>query len=77
MTDTATLQLWLSEATLARHRLVTGAAVASVKYEGKGEVAYTKADLDKLDAYISSLTSQLSADQGTPQTQLRPILLGF
>lgn len=77
MTDTATLQTWLAEAEVARHKLVTGAAVASVSYEGKGQVTYSKADLDKLDAYIASLRSQLSAADGTPTTRRRPIHLTF
>lgn len=77
MATTEQLQTWLTEAETARHKLMIGAAEASVQYEGKGQVTYTKADVSLLDAYIASLRSQLSAATASPQDRRRPLHLTF
>lgn len=77
MADIVTLQSWLSEAEIARHKLATGKQAVTIEYEGGGSVTYTKADLDKLEAYIASLRSQLSSSTSSPAAQRRPVHLGF
>ena len=64
MDDLATLQQWLLEAKLARHKLMTGSKEASVSYEGKS-VSFTQADSYRLDAYIADLQRQIDALMGT------------
>lgn len=77
MTDLATLQARLAEAETAQHKLLTGTQVASVNYEGQGQVTYSKADLPALASYIASLRSQIAAASGQQGPQLRPIGLTF
>ena len=63
MTDVLTLELWLAEARLARHKLLTGSKAVSMTYEGKA-VTYTTANAARLDAYITDLTRQIAAVSG-------------
>lgn len=76
MPDLSQLQTWLTEAEAARHQLLIGKSVATVNYEGKGQVSYSKTDFDKLDAYISSLRSQIAALTDS-SGRARPIQLTF
>jgi hypothetical protein len=64
MADLSTLQGWLMEAELAQHKLRTGAQEMQIEH-GDMRVAYTKADGDKLQAYIDRLRSQIVAAGGT------------
>lgn len=70
-----TLQLWLGEAMLARHALLTGKRTVSVSYDGKS-VSYGSADLGRLDAYITSLQAQI-ADATGQRLRRGPMLIGF
>lgn len=76
MTDTTTLQTWLSQAETARHKLATGSKAEMVRH-GDTETRFTAANLGDLETYIANLRSQLSASDGTPTTQRRPIYLSF
>lgn len=64
MADTAQMQIWLAEAEAARQRLAIGDQTESVQ-QGDMRVQYTRADVDKLDAYISTLKAQINASGGT------------
>lgn len=77
MTDTVTLQGWLADAEVARHKLLTGTMVVTLDFGDVGSTTYAKSDLDRLDAYIASLRSQLSEAEGTPTMQRRPIHFTF
>ena len=58
----ATLQTWLTQAQTARHQLVTGTKPQVVMYgqgDGTKQVTYTRAKLEDLDAYITSLMRAL------------------
>lgn len=79
MADLATLQGWLVEAETARHKLMTGALRASVTYNGNNMVSFAKTDIDKLDAYIASLRSQIAglSDTSDAAVRLRPINFSF
>ena len=58
MADKATLQMQLSEAEGALHRLMTGAQEVSVDYEGHS-ATFTKANEAALRRYIRDLKRQL------------------
>jgi len=64
MADLATLQTWLGEAELARHKLRTGAQEMQIEH-GDMRVSYTKADIGALDSYIADLKAQIAAVGGT------------
>lgn len=75
MADLVTLQGYLAEAQVAKHKLMTGTKETSVSYEGKS-VSFSQTDVFRLDAYIADLTRQIGALTG--QVSRRgPIYLGF
>lgn len=77
MTDAVTLASRLAEAELARHKLLTGTMVITLDFGDVGSTTYKATDIDKLEAYIASLRSQLSASDGIPENRRRPIHLTF
>ncbi|KRR16874.1 gpW family head-tail joining protein [Bradyrhizobium retamae] len=77
MADLVTLQGWLLEAETAKHKLLTGSLEQTVRYNGQNEVTFAKTDIDKLDAYISSLRSQIGDIEGDPRKVSRPIHFTF
>jgi hypothetical protein len=64
MPDLATLQARLDEAESAYHRLMTGSLEESIGL-GDMQVRYTRAEADKLAAYISLLRADVSAAGGS------------
>lgn len=64
MATLATLQTWLSEAEIARHKLRTGAMAESLSHGGR-TVSYTAATAADLDAYIADLERQIAVAQGS------------
>lgn len=75
MADTATLQLRLSEAEFAFHRLATGTAEVEIEQDGI-KVKYAMASMDKLRLYIADLRDQLAAQgvvDATAQPRRRPL----
>lgn len=59
MTDSVTLQKWLTEAENAYHQLMLGTK-ASVLVDSNGErIEYQRAESAKLSAYIAELKRQL------------------
>lgn len=63
MATLSTLQTWLSEAEIARHKLRTGAAVASWSSAGRA-MSYSQATAGDLDTYIADLKQQIAEAQG-------------
>lgn len=72
MPDISTLRTWLSQAETARHRLVTG-SMAELLTHGDQTTRFTPANIDKLEAYIASLQSQIAGADGTASQRRRPI----
>ena len=77
MAALATLQGWLTEAETAKHKLLTGALAATVKYHGQNEVTFARTDIDKLDAYIASLRAQIGGLDGDVRKTSKPIYFSF
>jgi hypothetical protein len=65
MTNILQLGVWLAEAKLARHKLLTGSKEQSVSYGGKA-VSFSQADAYQLDAYIADLERQIAEANGKP-----------
>lgn len=70
MASLATLQIWLSEAEAARHRLITGALTASITYAGRS-VSYSQSSMGSLNAYIEDLKAQIATASGQPVAKTR------
>jgi peptidoglycan hydrolase CwlO-like protein len=70
MADLATLQSRLDAAETALHNLQIGALEMQVDHADM-RVAYTKADIGKLQGYIDSLKTQIAAAGGTITGQRR------
>lgn len=64
MADLATLQTWLTEAELARHKLRTGALEIQIEH-GDMRVTYTEQRAGELDSYIANLQGQIVGAGGT------------
>jgi len=67
------LQMRLTEAELALHRLMTGTQTETVRY-GEKLVTYTKANVDALSRYITDLRGQLAASTGQAVAGRRRII---
>jgi len=63
MATLATLQTWLSEAEIARHKLRTGSLRVSFSH-GQRSMTFAAANAAELDAYIADLTQQITVAQG-------------
>lgn len=59
----ATLQTWLEEAYVARHKLRMGEKAVSISGHGR-TLTFTEANADDLDSYISDLKQQIREAQG-------------
>lgn len=79
--DLPQLRVWLADAQLAQHNLLTGQQTISVSYDGKASVTYGDRNqlgaMDQLAAYISSLKARIAALEGDPLTKPRPIHMTF
>lgn len=67
MTDLSTLKQRHAEAEAALHRLMTGELEVTVSIGGYGATTYAQTDIDKLNAYISKLKSEIAAIEGRPR----------
>ncbi|QZA80246.1 gpW family protein [Deefgea piscis] len=63
MTDISTLRQRLVEAENARHKLITGSLRERINRAGT-EITYSRADIDKLDRYISTLKGEIAVASG-------------
>jgi hypothetical protein len=61
MADLTTLQTRLTQAESAYHKLLTGSMEERVDTGSGYAVAYTRADADKLLAYINTLKGEIAA----------------
>jgi hypothetical protein len=77
VTDCATKRLWLAEAEVALHRLLTGTAEQTVTFGSGKSVTYTAASIDKLRAYIEDLRNQVAVCDGQVPCKRGPIRFVF
>lgn len=63
MATLATLQTWLSEAEIARHKLRTGSLRVSFSH-GQRSMTFAAANAAELDDYIADLTQQITVAGG-------------
>lgn len=75
--DCATKKLWLAEAQLALHKLMTGTAEVSVSFGTGKSVTYKAADIDKLSDYIADLENQVALCDGRAPARRKPIRFVF
>lgn len=77
MSDCATKKLWLAEAELALHRLLTGTAEQTVQFGSGKSVTYTAANINQLKAYIADLKNQVAECDGQAQSRRGPVRFVF
>jgi gpW len=67
MPDLITLSQRLLDAEGALHRLMIGELEVTVSVGGFGATTYAQTDINKLNAYISRLKSEIAAIEGRPR----------
>lgn len=67
MSDLITLCQRLLEAEGALHRLMIGELEVTISVGGYGATTYAQTDINKLNAYISKLKSEIAAKEGHPR----------
>lgn len=75
--DKETIKTRLAEAEEAYHQLMIGAKEVSVNVGNFGSVTYNQTSRTALEAYISSLKSQIAAAEGTSVGRRRIIKIRF
>lgn len=75
--DKETIKTRLAEAEEAYHKLLIGAKEVSVNVGNFGSVTYNQTSRTALEAYISSLKSQIAAAEGTNVGRRRIIKIRF
>lgn len=75
--DKETIKTRLAEAEEAYHKLLIGAKEVSVNVGNFGSVTYNQTSRTALEAYISSLKSQIAAAEGTSVGRRRIIKIVF
>ncbi len=75
--DIKTLKIRLIEAEDAYHQLLVGTKEVSVNVGNFGSVTYNQTSRTALEAYISSLKSQIAAAEGTSVGRRRIIRVAF
>lgn len=75
--DIETLRTRLAEAEEAYHRLMIGTREVSVNVGNFGSVTYNQTSRTALEAYISSLKSQIAAAEGTSVGRRKIIKIVF
>lgn len=75
--DIKTLKIRLIEAEDAYHQLLTGIKEVSVNVGNFGSVTYNQTSRTALEAYISSLKSQIAAAEGTSVGRRKIIKIVF
>ena len=75
--DIKTLKIRLIEAEDAYHQLLVGTKEVSVNVGNFGSVTYNQTSRTALEAYISSLKSQIAAAEGTTTGRRKIIKICF
>lgn len=77
MTDCLTKKLWLAEAELALHRLLTGTAEQTVQFGPSKSVTYTQANINQLKVYINDLRNEIAVCEGQEPARRGPVRFIF
>lgn len=77
MTDCLTKKLWLAEAELALHRLLTGTAEQTVQFGPSKSVTYTQANINQLKVYINDLRNEIAVCEGQEPAKRGPVRFVF
>lgn len=77
MTDCLTKKLWLAEAELALHRLLTGTAEQTVQFGPSKSVTYTQGNINQLKVYIEDLKNQIADCEGIERPRRGPVRFIF
>ncbi|HEY1035556.1 MAG TPA: gpW family head-tail joining protein [Pseudoxanthomonas sp.] len=75
--DCATKKLWLAEAELALHKLLTGEREQTVTFGSGKSVTYTQANINQLKSYIADLQAQVDECDGKAPAKRGPIRFVF
>lgn len=75
--DKETIKIRLAEAEEAYHKLMIGAREVSVNVGNFGSVTYNQTSRTALEAYISSLKSQIAAAEGLDVWRRKIIKISF
>lgn len=75
--DVNELKSRLAEAEVAYHRLLTGAATASVSFGPSKSVSYTQANIAELRRYINDLRAQIAELSGCAPTRRATVRVRF
>ena len=75
MSDLKTLRSRLLQAETALHRLMLGELEVHVSVGSYGSTTYSQANIDKLNAYITQLKSEIATRQGNHRRG--PLLVKF
>ncbi|KZZ75087.1 gpW family protein [Aestuariirhabdus sp. Z084] len=67
MSDLSTLRQRLVEAESALHRLMIGELEVTVSVGGYGATTYAQSDINKLNAYIAKLKTEIAAKERRPR----------
>lgn len=77
MTDCLTKELWLAEARLALHRLLTGTSEQTVQFGPSKSVTYTQANINQLKDYVAQLESEVAECNGEDPKKRGPVRFLF
>ena len=77
MTDCATKRLWMAEAELALHQLLTGQREVKLTFGTAKGVEYNQTNISELRAYIATLTEQVRECDGQPSGRRGPVRFAF
>ncbi|MCG7947369.1 MAG: gpW family protein [Candidatus Thiodiazotropha taylori] len=67
MSDLSTLHQRLVEAESALHRLMIGELEVTVSVGGYGATTYAQSDINKLNAYIAKLKTEIATKERRPR----------
>ena len=67
MSDLSTLHQRLVEAERALHRLMIGELEVTASVGGYGATTYAQSDINKLNAYIAKLKTEIAAKERRPR----------
>lgn len=77
MTDCATKRLWLAEAELALHQLLTGQREVKLTFGTAKGVEYNQTNIRELRAYVDTLREQVRECDGQQSGRRGPVRFAF
>ena len=77
MTDCATKRVWLAQAELALHQLMTGTKEVKLSFGPGKAVEYSQATVRDLQAYVNQLRAEVAECDGQAPCPRGPIRVVF